>query len=257
MTMALPKIQQPIFEFTLPSNKKKTLKYRPFIVKEQKLLLMALESKEEKSIVETIKQIIQNCVLTENFNVNDLTTFDLEYFFLQLRARSIGEIVKGKYVCNNLTTDPINSEQKKCGNMIDVEYNLLDTKVEFDPTHSQIIKFDGKNLGIVMKYPSISSMETIAENKKNNPKLTQTGFAFDFIVECIESIFEGETVYLAKDCTKEELMEFIETLSKTDFDKLENFFNTLPSMKQLLKFSCPKCNFNHEIELEGLQSFFA
>lgn len=244
--MALPKIDVPTYETTLTSTGK-TIRFRPFLVKEQKLFLMAAQSEDVKEVVSTIKQIITNCVIGE-FDVDSLPTFDLEHVFLQLRARSVGEIVNLKYTCNNSVKDE-SGEEKKCGNVVDLEFNILDIKPQKEKNHTNKIQLTEK-LGIVMKYPNFGMLDKI------DTKASDVNQLLDIITSCIDFIYDSDQIYYAKDTTKQELVEFLENLNQADLEKIQNFFDTLPKLKKNVHFKCKKCGYEEDMNIEGIQSFF-
>lgn len=251
----LPKISTPIYDLHLPLLKK-DVKFRPFLVKEEKLLLMAVESKNDKTILDTIKQIISNCLLSE-IDVDTLPIFDLEFLFLNLRARSINEIVELKYSCNNKIENKKENgeiETKTCGNILKFEINLLDIQPEFNPDQNDKIQLSD-NLGIVMKYPTVKMYDKIlSENEgKNHNELELT---IDSMIKCIECIYDKDNIYYAKDTTKEELIEFIEGLTKKQFEKIEEFFEKIPKIQKDLDFKCNKCGYHESLHVEGIQNFF-
>lgn len=245
--MALPKLDVPTYETKLISTGK-TVKFRPFLVKEQKLFLMASESNDIKDVTNAIKQVLNNCLITK-VDVDSLPSFELEHLFMQLRARSVGEIVNLRYTCNNLVKDDTGAE-KPCGGLVKFDVNLLELTPEVDPKHSTKIELTDK-LGIVMKYPSFSalSFEEISEENK----LEKT---IETIVNCIDYIYDQNSIYYAKDTPKQELIEFVENLQQEDVDKIQNFFLTMPKNKKQLDFKCKKCGYEENITVEGIQNFF-
>jgi len=240
--MALPKIDTPVYELDLPLSKKH-IRFRPFLVKEQKNLLMAMESDDKDTIEKNIRQVLTNCTLTENIDINKLPVIDIEYYFINLRARSIGEVVENEYICTNEV------DGKQCGGKMKGSVNLLEINVNIDPNTTDIIKLT-ENLSIKMKYPEFSLVEKI----KN--KDSAVDIAFEVIVNSIEYIFDGEQYYYAHESTKEELLQFIESLNQTQFANLESFFDNLPTMNKTMQIKCSKCGFDHSIEMDGLESFF-
>ena len=240
--MALPKIDAPVYELELPLSKKQ-IRFRPFLVKEQKNLMMAMEADDSETIERNIKQVLHNCTLTENIDVESLPVTDVEYYFLQLRARSVGEIVENKYVCTN----EVNGEQ--CGNKMQASFNLLDIEVETNPDIKDIVKLTD-TIAIKLKYPEFSIVEKLKK------KDSAVEVAFEIIMDSIEYIFDGEQYYYANETPKEELMQFLESLNQDQFSKLEEFFNNLPKLNKKLEIKCSKCGFDHTIAMEGLESFF-
>jgi hypothetical protein len=238
----LPKIDVPIYETHLISNGE-LIRFRPFLVKEQKLFLMASESEDQKETINTIKLVLRNCILDE-IDVDKMATFDIEYVFLQLRARSVSEIVNLKFTCNNNI-----DEEKKCGNTVQIDVNMLDIKPELNKDHKNKIEITDK-IGIVMKYPTFGSVNLADLNAEDMDQI------LDVIVSCIDYIYDDEQVYHAKDTSKKELLEFVENLKQTDLEKMSEFFNTLPKIKKDVDFKCNKCGYNETLHLEGIQSFF-
>jgi hypothetical protein len=240
--MALPKIDAPVYELELPLSKKQ-IRFRPFLVKEQRNLMMAMESDDKDTIEKNIRQVLHNCTLTEDVDIDRLPILDVEYYFLQLRARSVGEMVENKYRCENLVED------KPCGHLMESKLNLLDIKVEMPENQTDVIVLSPK-LSIKMNYPEFSILTS-------STKLSSvTDLAFEMIINSIEYIFDGEQYYYARESSKEELTEFVESLNQQQFVKIENFFNNLPKLNKTIELDCGKCGFHHKLEVEGLDSFF-
>lgn len=238
--MNLPRIDSPTYDLKLPLTKQ-IVKFRPFLVKEQKILLMAVESGDSTFTKDNIKQILKNCCLSE-INIDKLPIVDIEFFFINLRARSVGEHIETKYRCNNSPNgiDP-------CNSIIDVNFNLLEInvdevdvvdKIELTPT-----------IGIKMKYPTYNAIEKLDANKDN------AALAFDFILNCIDYIYDDSKVYYAKETSKEDLNNFLESLSIDQFSKIEKFFQNLPKLEKKIDVTCPACGFNHNIVIQGLENF--
>jgi len=240
--MALPKIDTPVYELELPLSKKK-IKFRPFLVKEQKNLLMAMESDDRDSIEKNIKQILQNCTITKRVDIEKLPVIDIEYYFLQLRARSVGEIVENKYRCDNVV------EGQTCGNIMETSLNLLDIKVEGIKENNDVIQLTDK-ISVKLKYPEFSVIQKIS--KVDN----MTDVAFRMIAESIDYIYDGEQFYYAKETATEELMDFLESLNQQQFSKIEEFFSNLPKLEKKVHMKCSRCGFEHNLDVEGLESFF-
>jgi hypothetical protein len=240
--MALPKIDTPVYELNLPLSKKH-IRFRPFLVKEQKNLLMAMEADDKETIERNIKQVLTNCTITEGIDVNTLPVVDVEYYFINLRARSVGELVENKYICNHIVDD------KECKNKMEVSFNLLDIQVEQNNKSNDIIELTDK-ISVKLKYPEFSLVE------KLNKKQTAAEVAFEIVADSIEYVFDGEQYYYASEEPREELMKWIESLQQEQFSKLEVFFDNLPKLKKNVEIKCSKCGFDHNIELEGLESFF-
>lgn len=240
--MALPKIDAPVYELDLPLSKKH-IRFRPFLVKEQKNLMMALESDDRETIERNIRQVLTNCTLTDNIDVDRLPVIDVEFYFINLRARSVGEVVENEYICTNEV------DGKACNNKMKGTLNLLDIKVDVDPNRKDTIKITDK-ISIKMKYPEFSLVDKLSK------KESAVDIAFEVMAESIEWIFDGEQYYHAHETPKEELMQFIESLNQEQFGKLEEFFNNLPTMHRKMEMKCSKCGFEHTISMEGLESFF-
>jgi len=239
--MALPKIDAPIYELILPLSKKQ-IRFRPFLVKEQRNLMMAMESEDKETMEKNIKQVLHNCTLTENVDIDSLPIVDVEYYFIQLRARSVGEVVDNKYRCENVVED------KTCGNMMNVKFNLLDIKVDHNDIKDEIQLTD--TISIKLAYPKFSVLDA----SKNIE--TATDMEFEMIVSSIVNIYDGEQFYYANEVAKEELVEFIESLNQEQFGKIEDFFSNLPKLNKTLEMDCGKCGYHHTIEVEGLENFF-
>lgn len=236
--MSLPKIQYPIYEAKIPSREK-PIKFRPFLVKEQKLLMMAVESKSMDTIVDSIKQIINNCAL-EDLDVDSLSMVDVELFFLNLRGRSVGETIDVFFKCKNLVED------QECGMVIDVSVDILkDVTVKNDGISNKIM-FDDK-IGVMMKYPTLEFLK-IAESEEN--------LSNKMIAMCIDKIFDDEEVYDPKDATPEEVDEFLTNIKEDVYEKLQNFIRNAPTIHYINQHTCSKCGFEHTVKLEGLNDFF-
>lgn len=244
----LPKLDVPIYELDLPLSKKK-VKFRPFLVKEEKILLMAMESETDESTLLAIKQIIGNCCLSEDVDIETLPITDLEYFFLNLRARSVSEVVELEYKCNNKVKND-KDEEVDCGNVVKLEVNVLDIKPEIDETHSTKVALT-PTMGIVMKYPSFKVVE---ENEKI--KDGEIEKLMNILVNSIESVYTEDSIFYAKDVSKQELTDFVESLTREQFTKIQQFFETMPKIKKQLDFNCKKCGYHENITVEGIQSFF-
>ena len=240
--MALPKIDVPTYEIELPVSKKK-IKYRPFLVKEQRNLLMAIESSDSDSVHNAITDILYNCTLTENVDLAKLPIVDIEYYFINIRAKSVGEVIESKYRCNNEV------DGKECGNTMQHSLNLLNIKVESDENISPDIQLTDK-MSIRMKYPEFGIVKD-SVNIENETELT-----FNMLARSIEYIYDGEQFYYANETTVEELVEFVENLNQQQFEQIERFFNNLPKLKEKIEMTCGKCGFHHVIDVEGLESFF-
>jgi len=239
--MPLPKISTPTYELDLPSTGKK-VRYRPFLVREEKILIMALESEDMKQISSAIVQILSDCLLTKNVKISELSTFDIEYLFLNVRAKSVGETVEVNVTC------PDDGETQ-----VQMEINVDDIKVQKDPKHSNIIKLDD-TLSMKLKYPSLEQFV------ENNFEINEAGGDVDkslaMITSCIDMVYDEEESWAASDCTKKELQEFIEQMNTKQFKEIETFFTTMPKLSHTIKVKNPNTKVESDVVLEGLASFF-
>jgi len=240
--MALPKIDVPTYEIDLPISKKK-IRYRPFLVKEQKNLLMSMESTDTNTVQQGIKDILNNCTLTENIDLERLPIIDIEYYFLNLRAKSVGEIVESRYRCNNIVND------QECGNIMEKNIDLTKIEVEMDETIDPEIKLTDK-ISIKLKYPEFGIVKDSLQYE------SVTDITFNMIAESIEWIYDGEKFYPGHEAQPGEMMEFVEGMNQEQYTKVEKFFENLPKLKEVLEMDCSKCGFHHKIDVEGLESFF-
>ena len=237
--MALPVLETNTFELTLPSSEV-TVKYRPFIVKEEKILLQAMESQEQKQIVNALKNIVSVCTFGQ-LNVDELPTFDLEYVFLKIRSKSVGEIANLKILC---------PDDKKT--YADVEVDLSTVDVHVDDEHRNTIVVDeDKKISVLMKYPTLASVDPTKDYSKQDTKAL-----FSVISDGIYQIIEGETIHQAKDYTKEELDKFIESISSASFKKIQKFYETMPKLMHEIEVENPKTKVKSKITLSGLSDFF-
>jgi hypothetical protein len=241
----LPKIDVPIYNVELPLTKKK-IRYRPFLVKEEKLLMMAMEAEDLKGAMTTIKQVANNCILDE-VDIDDLPVMDIEFLFLNLRARSVSEVVELSYKCNNTVKDD-EGKEKTCNHIVKLDFNLFDVKPEFNDKHTNKIEL-GKDLGIVMRYPTFESVEEIGE-------VSDVDKVFSILSTCIDYVYDADNIYYAKDVTKEELNEFVESMTRDQFEKVKDFFDTMPKLRKRVDFKCGRCGYSENIEVEGIQNFF-
>ena len=237
--MPLPKISAPSYELVIPSSKKK-IKYRPFLVKEEKILILAMESQDTKQIANAVKDVISHCILTRGIKVEKLSTFDIEYLFLNIRGKSVGEEVELMITCPD-------DEKTQVPTMI----NLDDIKVQIDKNHNPDIKLDDEYT-MRMKYPSMD--EFIKTNFSTGD--INVDDTFQLISSCIDQVYSEEESWSHQDCTKKELSDFVESLNSSQFKQVENFFTTMPKLSHLVKVTNPNTNVESEIKLEGLQSFF-
>ena len=236
--MALPQIALPTYELEIPSNGKK-IKYRPFVVKEEKLLLLAMESEDVKQIEDAVKQLLKGCIQSR-VKIEDLAIFDLEYIFLQIRAVSVGEIVDMNITCRDdgVTTVPY-------------KLNLLEVEVQRPEGHSNKIMLSDE-MGIIMKYPKLDTFIT-GSIIGDSPTADSV---IDIIAGCIDQIFDGEDVYDSSTTSKKEFKEFLENLTNSQFEKIQKFFESSPKLEHTIKITNPKTGVENEIVFSGLSSFF-
>ena len=239
--MPLPKIATPTYELVLPSTKQE-IKYRPFLVKEEKLLVLALESEDSKQITTTIKSVIKGCILTKGIKVENLPTFDIEYLFLNIRGKSVGEEVEVNIICpdDGVTQVP-------------VKINLDEIEVIENEEHEKNIKLDD-NLMMEMKYPSLEQF--IKSNFDFNEE-NQVEQSFELIGACIDKVYSEEEVWATADCSKKEVNEFLEQMNSLQFKEVEKFFETMPKLTHTLEVTNPNTKKKNTIVLEGLTDFFA
>ena len=237
--MALPKLGYPTFELELPSTGK-TIKYRPFLVKEEKVLLMALESKDEKQVVSAVKDLIKNCVITR-IKVDNLPSFDLEYLFLKIRGASIGENII-------LTVTCLDDNETQ----VEANININDVEIFKPEGHDKKIMFD-ENTGLVMKYPSMKEFV----DREFLQKEMKTEDVYECIADSIDQIFDDEEVYDSSTTTKKEFRTFVDSLTTKQFEKIQQFYTTCPKLSHTFKVVNPNTNKESEYTVEGLQSFFA
>ena len=238
--MPLPKISTPTYELVLPSTGKK-VKYRPFLVREEKILILALESENTKQITTAIKSILKECINTRGVKVDDLPTFDIEYLFLNIRGKSVGEALDLMVTC------PDDGETQ-----VPVKIFIDEIEVQKDPKHTQDIKLDD-TLTLRMKYPSLNQF---IQNNFDFSEDDSVDASFDIISSCIDQVYNEDESWAASDCTKKELKEWIETLNTNQFKEVESFFTTMPKLSHTLKVKNPKTKVESDITLEGLTSFF-
>jgi len=244
--MKLPKIETPIYQAKLLSIKEPVM-FRPFLVKEQKLMLQIVEERDPKESIKITKTIIKNCLLDQSIDVDALPSVDIEILFLNFRARSMGENLDVFFKCKNLVGD--GEEKKECGMVIESSINLLEVPVANQDYNNRIMISD--DIGIQMKLPTFEIVESIA-----NVDPTVENSEFKSIAMCIDFIFEKENVYYAKDATLEELIEFIVQLPPEKYELITKYFNNIPIVRKELDKECPKCGFKHNFVLEGLNDFF-
>jgi len=241
--MPLPKIATPTYELELPSTGK-VIKYRPFLVKEEKVLILALESQDVKQITLAIKSVLKDCILTKGIKVEDLPSFDIEYIFLNVRGKSVGESIDLVVTCSDDGTTEV-----------PVKVFVDEIKVQKDEEHSTEIRLDDK-IVIKMKYPSLDQFIKNNFDFTTQESVSTIERSFDIISSCIESIFTEEEAWAASDVTKKELIEFIESMNADQFKKIEKFFETMPKLSHTFTVVNPNTKAENTVTLEGLTSFF-
>ena len=239
--MPLPKISTPTYELELPSTGK-TVKYRPFLVKEEKVLVIALESEDNKQITNAIKAVLKSCVQTRGVKVENLPTFDIEYLFLNIRGKSVGEELEVNIIC------PDDEETQ-----VPVSINLDDIKVEKSEEHTNKIKLDN-NLMMEMAYPSL---DQFIKNNFDFNDTNQMDQSFQLIASCIDKIYSDEEVWATADCTKREVTEFLEGMNSNQFKEIETFFTKMPKLSHTIKVTNTNTKVKSDVVLEGLAAFFA
>lgn len=231
--MAIPKIVTPTYECELPSTKQK-IKYRPFLVKEEKVLLVALESDDDNAIQDAIIQVLQNCIMTE-IKVDKLPIFDFEYLYLKVRAKSVGEVINLKLKC---------PDDEKV--LVDHALNLDDLQVKFNPDHKKEINF-AKDYGITMKYPTVKEFK-----QDQNPSEA----SFSLVKDCLSMIYKGEETYDRGNIEDKELDEWIETLTPAQYKLILNWFKTMPKIEHTISYTNPKSEKDFKLKLQGIKDFF-
>ena len=239
--MPLPKIATPTYELELPSTGE-TIQYRPFLVKEEKVLVIALESEDTKQITTAIKTVIKNCIKTKGIKVDTLPTFDIEYLFLNIRGKSVGEEIEVNIIC------PDDGETE-----VSVTIDIDSIQIQKSDEHTDKIQLDD-DIMMVMKYPSLDQF--IKNNFDFNEKNVMDQ-SFDLIASCIESICTEEDVWATADCTKKEVNEFLESMNSSQFKGVEKFFETMPKLAHTVSVTNPNTKVKSDVVLEGLASFFA
>lgn len=233
--MSLPTLNTPTYELVVPSSKKK-IKYRPFVVKEEKILLMALETEDEVQIANAIKEIITACVSTKGFNVEELATFDIEYLFLNIRAKSVGEVIELILTC------PDDNETQVRANI-----NIDDIQVQFDKDHKNQIKIS-EDLWVEMKYPGIDMFAAPQDDIDDT---------FTLVAKSISKIYNSEDVWDETTTTESEFISFVEGMNSKQFGEVQKFFDTMPTLKHTVEITNPKTKVKSEYTIEGLSNFFA
>ena len=239
--MPLPTISTRTYELTLPSSDKK-IKYRPFLVKEEKILILAMESEDTKQIASSIKNVISKCILSRGIKVEKLSTFDIEYLFLNIRGKSVGEHIEVMVTC------PDDGKTQ-----VPMSINIDSIKVQKNEEHDKDIKLDD-TYTLRMKYPSLAEFTKTNFGSMNEMKVDDT---FELIASCIDQVYSEEESWSHQECTKKELSDFIESLNSNQFKMVEKFFETMPKLSHTVKVTNPNTKVESEIKIEGLQSFFA
>jgi hypothetical protein len=240
--MALPMMNTPTYNMVVPSSGV-SVKFRPFLVKEEKALLIAQQSEDLMVMVDTLKSVIKTCVL-DTVDLNKLATFDLEYMFTQIRAKSVGEIIELIFPCD----DDHGEDNEK--SRVKVSIDLTTLQVEKDPNHTNKIDLFG-DVGVMMKYPTIDIMKKLESLDENN-----IDKIFDVVALSIDYIYQGEQIFYTKEQKHEEVLQFLNNLTSEQFIKIQNFFATMPRIKKEIEYTCPVCQKQHRKMLEGMQSFF-
>ena len=237
--MALPMASTPRYKLTIPSTGKSVM-YRPFLVKEEKALLIAQQSEDPDTMIETLKSVITECIV-EKIKVDELALFDIEYIFTQLRAKSVGENVELVLKCDTCTDD-------KASVMYTID--LTKVKVDIPKEHNKTIPlFD--DVGVVMRYPSLDIL-----SKMDKLESTDIDTVFDIVCSCIDAVYNSEEMFYAKDQKPEEVRDFVNNLTQEQFVKVQKFFDTMPKLEERVKYKCPVCSKDHEKYIRGLDSFF-
>ena len=237
--MALPKIEVPTYELTLPSEDKK-IKYRPFLVREEKILYIAMETGQNKEMINALKDVVGACTF-DVLNVDRLPIFDIEYLFLQIRAKSVSEVTKFRAIC------PDDGKT-----YVETEVDLTKVEVQVDDEHTNRIILDTqRNLGLVLKYPTLKNYD-VGRGLDN----IEIDKVFNILIDCVDHIFEGDKIYPAKDTSKQELKDFIEGLPQDAFTKIKSFFDTMPKLKHEIEVTNPNTNVTSKIVLTGIADFF-
>ena len=239
--MPLPTISTPTYELTLPSSDKK-IKYRPFLVKEEKILIIAMESQDTKQIARSIKDVLSKCILSRGIKVEKLSTFDIEYLFLNVRGKSVGEHIEVMVTC------PDDGKTQ-----VPMSINIDSIKVKKSDEHIRDIKLDD-TYTLRMKYPSLNEFTKTNFGAVEDVKVDDT---FELIASCIDQVYSEEESWSHQECTKKELSDFIESLNSNQFKMIEKFFETMPKLSHTVKVLNPNTKVESEIKLEGLQNFFA
>lgn len=236
--MSLPKPSHPIYRVQIPSQDK-TVRFRPFLVKEEKILLIAQQSEDISVMVDTLKTIIKSCVL-DQIDIESLAIFDVEYMFTQIRAKSVGETVELLFTCGSC---------KEKNNKVKIEIDLTKIPMVVPPNRNRKIQLEDK-LGVIMKYPKIDALVAI-DTEKNDVETN-----INAVIDCIEAIYDDSQVFYTAEQSREDILEFIDGLTKKQFDMIEEFFVTIPKFEQKIEYKCPACKADNVYMLKGTESFF-
>ena len=239
--MPLPKIATPTYELELPSTGK-TIQYRPFLVKEEKLLVLALESEDTTQITTAIKAVIKACIKTRGIKVETLPTFDIEYLFLNIRGKSVGEVLDVNVICPD--------DEKT---QVTVQIDLDSIECRKTEVHTNKIKLDDTII-MEMKYPSLDQFIKSNFDMKEENQMEQS---FDLIASCIDKLYSADEVWASEDCSKKEMSDFLEQLNSSQFKEIEKFFETMPKLSHTIKVTNPETKVKSDVTLEGLAAFFA
>ena len=239
--MPLPTISTPTYELILPSSNKK-IRFRPFLVKEEKILILAMESQDSKQIARAVKDVLSKCILSKGIKVEKLSTFDIEYLFLNIRGKSVGEQIEVMVTCPDDGTT-----------QVPTSINIDSIKIQRDESHERDIKLD-ETYTLRMKYPSLSEF---IKNNFGSVENMSTDDTFDLIASCIDQVYSEEESWASEECTKKELSNFIESLNSSQFKMIEKFFETMPKLSHVVKVTNPNTKVECDIKIEGLQSFVA
>jgi len=237
--MPLPKIATPTYELVLPSSGRK-IKFRPFLVKEEKILIIALESEDQKQITNAVKSILSSCILTKGTKVDKLATFDIEYLFLNIRGKSVGENIEVMVTC------PDDGKTQ-----VPASINIDSIKIKTSDDHQRDIKLDD-TYTLRMRYPSLNEFV----NTNFNAESVKVDDTFQLVASCIDQVYSDEESWTQEECTKKELNDFVESLNTSQFQQIEKFFETMPKLSHIVKVINPNTKVENDIKLEGLQSFF-
>lgn len=236
--MALPQMNTPVYKLNIPSTGEQ-ITFRPFLVREEKALLLAQQSENIDVMLNTLKEIIKSCV-KEPIVADDLAIFDIEYLFTQIRAKSVGEVIQLLFTCGHC---------EEPNNKVKLEIDLTKIPIIKDDNHTNKIHLFG-DCGVIMKYPNLNTF------KKADGQLEDINSIVEVIIDCIEAIYTSDEVFYAKEQTRQELEDFVMNLTKEQFDKLEEFFVSIPKYRQDIEFDCPACKAHNKTYLEGPASFF-